>query len=134
MLNPCLFFKGNAEEVLEHYRAALGGDVTIARFEDTPACDEIPTVWRSKVAYGALNSPLGLIAAMDAPPGRQAQDGDNFSIAVQAGSETDTDAIWARLAAGGTVQMPLEKTFFAEKFGMLTDRFGVRWMIGYGQK
>jgi PhnB protein len=128
-LNPCLFFKGNAEEALEHYRAALGGEVDIIRFEGTPAADAARPEWNHKVLYGSLRSPVGVVACMDAPPGRGGDAGDNFSIAIQTDTVAQTDTIFSKLSAGGTIMMPLEKTFWSQKFGMFTDKFGVKWMV-----
>jgi PhnB protein len=131
-LNPCLYFTGNAEEALAHYRSALGGDVTIARYEDAPQLpDAAPPEWKNKVMYGSLQSALGIVACMDAPPGRAGKPGNNFSISVQTQTEAQADAAFAKLAEGGSVTMPPSKTFFAEKFAMVDDKFGVTWMIGY---
>ncbi|MGP6159375.1 MAG: VOC family protein [Vulcanimicrobiaceae bacterium] len=132
-LTPNLFFNGNAEEVLEHYRSALGGEVEIIRFEGSPAAENAPAGWERKVLYGTVRSPLGVVAAMDAPPSHATKTpGDNFSLSVQTESEAQADAVFAKLLAGGTQMMPLEKTFWAAKFGMLMDKFGIRWMVQYG--
>ena len=131
-LTPYLFFKGNSEEVLEHYRDAIGGKVEIVRFADTPVAGSMPPEWGNKVLHGTLNSPVGVVNIMDAPPGREGSPGDNFSIGIQADSETQAQSIFTKLSAGGTVMMPFEKTFWAEKFGMLTDKFGIKWMIQFG--
>jgi PhnB protein len=132
MLNPVLFFKGNAEEALEFYRNALGGEVHIVRYKETPSAQDVPTEWASKIVYGTLCGAHGQIALMDAPPGREGQPGDNFAIALEAESESQIDAIYAKLGDGGTIMMPLGQTFWARKFGMLDDKFGTRWMLSYG--
>lgn len=128
-LNPCLFFNGSAQEVLEHYRGALGGQVEITRFAGTPAADQVPPDWSGKVLYGVLRSPAGVVEVMDATKDRVGSAGDNFSITIQADSGADADRIFSKLAEGGKVKMPLEKTFWSPKFGMLEDKFGVTWMI-----
>ncbi len=131
-LNPCLYFTGDAEEALQHYAAALGGEITIARYEDAPPMPEAPEPeWKRKVMYGSVHSPLGVVACMDAPPGRAGKPGNNFSISVQTDSESQAEAIFAKLSEGGEVTMPLSPTFFAKKFGMVNDKFDVTWMIGY---
>ena len=114
-LRPNLMFAGNAETALTHYRAALGGDLEIIRFAGTPAAENVPAEWSAKVLYGAVHSPYGDVNVMDAPPGRGGSTGDNFAI--------------AELAADGTILMPFEPTFFARKFGMTNDKFGVKWMV-----
>lgn len=130
-LNPCLFFTGNAEEVLEFYRDALGGKIEIARYKDAPPEMGSSPDWADKVMYGTLISPFGVVAAMDAPKERAGQPGNNFGIAI--GAETDNTAAtaFAKLSDGGTVLMPYEKTFFAAKFGMVEDKYGVKWLISY---
>jgi PhnB protein len=131
-LTPYLFFNGNAEEVLEHYRSALGGELEVVRFEGSPVAEHVPSDWGGKVLYGALRSPLGVVSVMDTPPGRAVGNpGDNFSIGIQTESEAQADVVFAKLLAGGTVMMPLEKTFWAAKFGMLIDKFGIRWMVQF---
>jgi PhnB protein len=132
MLNPSLFFKGNAQDALEFYRDALGGDISIVRFQGTPAAQDVPQDYLGKVLYGSLQSPLGTLAAMDAPPGRGGDPGSNFAIAVEAESEAQVESIFSKLSAGGNVMMPTAQTFFAKRFGMCTDKFGIRWMISYG--
>jgi PhnB protein len=126
---PNLVFAGHAEEVLEHYRSALGGELTIVRFAGSPAAQYAPPGWGDKVLYGTLASPLGNIHAMDASPERAGQPGGNIGLSIATSTEAQTDAIFAALSAGGNVLMPLEKTFWSPKFGMFTDKFGTRWMI-----
>ena len=131
-INPCLYFTGDAEEALMHYKAALGGVVTIARYEEAPPMpDAPPPEWKNKIMYGSVVSPLGVVACMDAPPGRAGKPGNNFSISVQTESEPQAEAIFAKLAEGGQVTMPLTETFFAKKFGMVNDKFNVTWMVGW---
>ena len=66
---------------------------------------------------------------MDAAEDRAGRPGDNFSILIQVENEGQADGIFSRLIAGGKVMMPLEKTFWSKKFGMLTDKFGIKWMV-----
>ena len=131
-LNPVLFFNGNAEEVLEHYRSALGGEIQITRFAGTPAADGLPAEWQNNVLYGALCAPCGLISIMDAPPGRGGEAGGRFSLSIESDSETQAAQIFGKLADGGQIMMPFAKTFWAEKFGMVTDKYGIKWMVSYG--
>jgi PhnB protein len=128
-LRPALTFAGNAESALTYYCAALGGNPEIIRFAGTPAEEDVPPQWSSKVLYGALHSPYGDVSVMDAPPGREGAPGDNFAIAIDIDDEQKAADVFARLSADGAVLMPFEKTFFAQKFGMTTDKFGVRWMV-----
>jgi len=126
---PYLIFTGRAEDALEHYRAALGGDVEIARYNSAPDGSPVSSDWADKVMHGLLNSPLGNVGAMDAPPDRAGTPGDNFSIGIRTEDEAQAAAAFSKLADGGSVIMPFEKTFFAKKFGMCADKFGIKWMV-----
>jgi PhnB protein len=128
-LNPNLIFNGNAEEVLQHYRDALGGEVSIMRFAYSPAAESVAPGWANKVIYGTLRSSAGILNVMDAPADRGGAPGDNFVLGIEAENAAQVDEIFAKLSAGGTVTMPLDRTFWSPRFGMLTDRFGVKWMI-----
>jgi PhnB protein len=129
-LNPNLVFNGNAEEVLHHYKAALGGEIQIMRFRESPAAGEVPSDYADKVIYGTLVSPAGMVNAMDAPPSRGGgESGDNFILGVQTDDAAQTDAIFSKLAEGGSITMPLDKTFWSPRFGMCTDKFGIKWMV-----
>jgi PhnB protein len=128
-LRPNLNFAGNAADVLAHYHDALGGDLEIMRFAGSPAAGFVPPDWGDKVLYGRLRTPFGELDVMDAPPGRASEIGGNVAIAVDVDDEERAARVFAKLAEGGGVMMPFEETFFARKFGMTTDKFGVRWMI-----
>ncbi len=130
-LTPNLFFTGNAELALQFYRDALGGEIDIMRFKDAPPEMGATLEWGEKVMYGQLRSPYGVIAAMDAPPGRGGGEPNGFGINISADTEEAAASAFATLARGGNVTMPFEKTFFAEKFGMLDDKYGVTWMVSY---
>lgn len=130
-LNPNLFFTGNAEEALQFYREALGGEIEIARFKDAPPEVGSAPEWGEKVIYGQLTSPYGVIAAMDAPPGRGGGEPNGFGINIYADTEDAAASVFEKLSRNGSVTMPFDKTFFAEKFGMLDDKYGVTWMVTY---
>ena len=129
---PYLIFSGNSEAVLEHYRAALGGDVDIVRYAAAPGGSPVEPEWSEKVMHGSLRSPLGNVNVMDAPPDRAGTPGDNFAIGVRTEDEAQAAAAFTKLANGGTVIMPFEKTFFASKFGMCADKFGIKWLVQVG--
>jgi PhnB protein len=128
-LNGYVFFNGNAEEVLNFYREALGGDVEIMRFEGTPAAASAPADWGNKVLHGVLRSPAGQLMASDATTDRVKNPGDNFALSFSTEAEAEADKAFSKLSAGGTVTMPFEKTFWGAKFGMFTDKFGISWMV-----
>ena len=131
-LNPYLQFNGNAEQALQHYRAALGGNADIMRFDDFGVTEShVPADWKTKIMHSRLSTPLGTIMLCDAPPDFARKSGDNVRIAIHVDSDAQAESVFAKLSEDGEVTMPLGKTFFAEKFGMCTDKFGVGWMINY---
>jgi len=89
----------------------------------------LPTDWDDKILYARLNTPFGDLDIMDAPPGRESDPGGNVAIAVDLDDEERAARVFAKLAEDGNVLMPFEATFFARKFGMTSDKFGVRWLI-----
>ncbi len=128
-MRPNLNFAGNAADVLEHYQAALGGDLNVMRFGGSPAAEFVPPGWEDKILYGRLSTPFGEVDVMDAPPGRESAIGGNVAIAIDVDDEARAASIFEKLAEDGSVMMPFEETFFARKFGMTSDKFGVRWMV-----
>ncbi|HYK52290.1 MAG TPA: VOC family protein [Candidatus Eremiobacteraceae bacterium] len=128
-INPYIHFNGNAEEALNHYRDALGGDLQIMRFAGSPAESCAPDGWGDKVLHGALQTSVGLLLASDASTDQVRNPGDNIEVAVQVDSESDAERIFSKLGQDGNITMPLSETFFSPKFGMLVDKFGIKWLI-----
>jgi PhnB protein len=128
-MRPNLNFAGFAADVLAHYQAALGGQLEILRFAGSPAADDVPADWADKVLYGRLRTPFGEVDVMDAPPGRESAIGGNVAIALDIDDDERAAQVFGKLTEGGHVLMPFAETFFARKFGMATDKFGVRWMV-----
>ncbi|MBB5207767.1 VOC family protein [Chiayiivirga flava] len=128
-----LNFDGNTEEAMTFYAGALGARITaMMRFGDTPAAEHVPADAQDKVMHACLQ--LGddmILFACDSGcvPGQEFRSHEGFSIAISTPSIDETERVFAALSAGGTVTMPLEKTFWAERFGSLVDRFGVSWLI-----
>lgn len=131
-IQPYLFFNGRCEEAIEFYRRALGAEVTmLMRYKDSPEPPPpgmIPPGSENKVMHAAFR--VGEATAM-------ASDGqcngkpnfDGFSLSLTVPDAAAADRMFGALADGGQVQMPLAKTFFSPRFGMVADRFGVSWMI-----
>ena len=128
-LNTYLVFDGNCEAAFKFYAETLGGKISaMMPHEGTPAADHVPPDWRAKILHARLELDDQLLMGSDAPPGRfEASKG--YSVTVGVEKPAEAERVFAALAAGGTVQMPLGKTFFAERFGMLVDRFGIPWMV-----
>jgi PhnB protein len=128
-LNTYLTFGGTCREAMSFYAECLGVELEmIMPFAGTPAEAEVLPEWRDKIMHASLRyNGVALMASDGMGPGAVAHQG--FSISVQATSIDDAERLFAALGAGGTVTMPLEETFWAISFGVLTDRFGVSWMI-----
>ncbi len=131
-VQPYLFFDGRAEEAIEFYRKALGAEVTaLMRFKDSPEPHQpgmVPPGADNKVMHSSLRIGDATVMASDGRcQGKPAFQG--FSLSLTVASEAEAERLFATLGDGGQVQMPLAKTFFSPRFGMVADRFGVSWMI-----
>lgn len=128
-IQPYLFFESRCEEAIEFYRRTLGAEVTmLMRFKDSPEPAMNPPDAGDKVMHASLRIGDSTVMASD---GRcQGQPSfQGFSLSLTVSDEAEADRMFAGLAEGGQVQMPLAKTFFSPRFGMVADRFGVPWMI-----
>jgi PhnB protein len=131
-VQPYLFFDGRCEEAAEFYRAALGAEVKLlTRFKDGPqpqAPGMVPPGAENKVMHMQFRVGDTTVLASDGRcQGRAAFQG--FALSVTVPTEAEAERRFAALADGGQVQMPLAKTFFSPRFGMVADRFGVSWMV-----
>lgn len=127
-----LTFDGRCEEAVEFYRSALGAEVTmLMRFKDSPEpCQAgmVPPGAENKILHSSFRIGDTEVMASDGQcAGRTSFQG--FSLALSVPNEAEADRLFAALGDGGQVQMPLTKTFFSPRFGMVADRFGVSWMI-----
>ena len=128
-VQPYLNFDGRCDEALEFYQKAIGAKVNVVlRFKGAPDPSMITPGNENKVMHSAMQIGDTLVMASD---GRCTGKGQFSGIAltISADSEAEAEKIFNGLAEGGQVQMPLAKTFFSPKFGMLADKFGVGWMI-----
>ena len=141
-LNPYLNFKGNTEEAFNFYKSVFGGEFAmLMRFKEAPGqegCEEqnIAGNEPEKIMHIALPIGESVLMATDAV-GAMAEKlttGNNFSISINAQSKQEAERIFNGLSEGGNVTMPLADTFWGAYFGMLTDEFGVNWMINYDEK
>jgi PhnB protein len=131
-VQPYLFFGGRCQEAVEFYRNVLGAEVEmLMRFKDAPDQPPpgmIPEGWGDKVMHACLKIGDTLLMASDGCNTNEAGF-KGFSLSLTASNEAEADRKFAALADGGQVTMPLGKTFFSPRFGVLTDRFGVSWMV-----
>ena len=131
-VQPYLFFDGRCEEAVEFYRKALGAEVTmLMRFKDSPeppAPGMVPPGAGDKVMHLSFRIGETTVLASDGRcVGQPSFQG--FSLSLTVPDDAEAERLFAALGEGGQVQMPLTKTFFSPRFGMVADRFGVGWMI-----
>lgn len=137
-MNPYLNFMGNTEEAFNFYRSVFSGEfITLQRFKDTHEAEKLPANDQEKIMHIAL--PIGkdnILMGTDAleSMGHTLTVGNNFSISIDTESEEEATRLFNRLAEGGQVTMPLDKAFWGAYFGMLTDQFGIQWMVSYDYK
>ncbi|MFO0997551.1 MAG: VOC family protein [Alphaproteobacteria bacterium] len=131
-IQPYLFFNGRCEEAIEFYKAALGAEVVMMmRFKDSPEKpppDRVVPGSDNKVMHASVRVGGAEFMASDGMCGGTTNF-QGFALSLQAASEAEADRLFNALAKGGTIQMPLGKTFFSPRFGMVADKFGVLWMV-----
>jgi len=128
-MNVTLSFNGDCEEAFKFYEQHLGGQHgTIFRYGGSPLEHSVPADWSDKVMHGSVTVGGHTLMGGDFAPDRY-QEPKGFSLSLQIKSPADAERIFHELAKGGTVVVPLEKTFWAARFGMVVDRFGIPWLI-----
>ena len=131
-IEPYLFFNGRCEEAIEFYKKALGAEVLLLmRFKDSPEPPQpgmIPPGSENKIMHVSMRVGETTVMASDGRCTGQT-DFQGFSLSITAADDADAERKFGALAEGGQVQMPLAKTFWSPRFGMVADRFGVGWMV-----
>ena len=128
-LSPYLSFKGDCEAAFTFYAQCLGGRLgSVFRYGGSPMAGQAPADWADKVMHASVTIGGVVLMGGDVVPGRY-QEPKGFSLSLQLDNPSEAERIFHELAQGGSVIMPLEKTFWAELFGMVTDRFALTWMI-----
>ena len=128
-LNPHLHFNGDCESAFKFYEKCLGGKITFMMpHEGTPVADQVPGEWRKKILHASLKVGDHVLMGADTPPDHY-QKPQGFSVTLGMQDPAEAERVFHALAENGTVQMPLQETFWAARFGMLIDRFGIPWMI-----
>jgi PhnB protein len=124
-----LGFKGDCEEAFNYYAQLLGGTVVgFVRYRGSPMEDQAPREWGAKVMHGSVKVGDLLIVGSDPPPARFVAP-QGFELMLGMGDVAEAERLWAGLLEGATIVMPLQETFWALRFGVLVDRFGIRWSI-----
>lgn len=129
-LNAYLTFNGNCEEALTFYAKCLQGElINLQRFGGTPGCEGMPESHRDKIMHVQLRVGDQMLMASDNHPDYPYDGIKGCSIALNVDRPEEADRVFNALSQGGTVVMPLQETFWAQRFGMFNDRFGVPWMV-----
>jgi len=132
-IQPYLFFGGRCEEALNFYKTALGAEVQmLMRYSDCPDPmpeGRLPAGYESKVMHASFKVGSSVILASDGCGGEESQGFRAFSLSLALATEAETESAFNALASGGEVTMPLAKTFWSPRFGMLKDKFGMGWMV-----
>ena len=132
IIEPYLFFNGRCEEALDFYRKALGAEVQfVMRYKESPEPlppGRVPPGFENKIMHASFRVGQTTVMASDGCSADKAKF-EGFFLAVQVPEEADADRAFAALADRGKVEMPLAKTFWSPRFGMVVDRFGIGWMV-----
>jgi PhnB protein len=128
-INPYLMFNGNCETAFKFYEKVLRGKIeAMLPHEGTPAEGHVPAEWRKKIMHARLSFGDKVLMGSDSPPQFQ-EKMQGFSVSIGVSDAKEAERIFAGLSENATVKMPLQETFWAERFGMLVDQFGTPWMI-----
>jgi PhnB protein len=134
-MNPYLNFKNNCEEAFEHYRSVFGGDfLMLMRMGETDMGMPVPDSAKNLIMHIALPIGDNVLMGSDAPDDMCPEPmkfGNNFSVAISADSREEADRLYAALSEGGNQAVPMQVMFWGAYWGMLTDRFGINWMIDH---
>jgi PhnB protein len=128
-LNPYLSFDGQCHAALKFYERCLGGKVVyMMTYAQSPTAGEVPPGWGSKIYHATFSLGDQTLGAADAPPGSY-RSPQGFSLNLEIDAPAEADRVFAMLADNGIVQMAVQETFWARRFGVLTDQFGTPWII-----
>ena len=128
-LNPYLNFNGQCAAAFEFYARCLGGTIeAMMTHRGSPMEGQVAPEWLDKVMHARLIVDGDVIMGSDSPPG-YFQQPQGFSVTINLDDPSKAERVFDALAEGGEVRMPIQKTFWAERFGMLVDRYGIPWMV-----
>ena len=134
-LNPYIGFKDKAREAMEFYHTVFGGKLDMTTFKDGMGGMPVEPSDENKIMHSMLESDNGItFMASDAPSGMNAQSGSQINMSLSGDNETELRGYWDKLVEGGTITLPLEQAPWGDTFGMLTDKFGICWMVNVTSK
>jgi PhnB protein len=135
ILDSYLFFNGNCAQAVRFYERTFGGKLEMMMtYADSPDPEHCPPGSADRIMHARLVIDGRALMASDMPPGQAYQGMNGFSLSLIYPTADEAKRLFNALADGGTVTMPLQKTFWAEAYGMLTDKFGTPWMVGGGMQ
>ena len=133
-LNAYLTFDGQCEAAFKFYERCLGGKIdAMMPFGDTPAGEHVPPGYRDRIMHARLVVGDQVLMGSDSLPAHPYEGVKGCSVSINVTGADEAERLFAELSEGGTVQMPLQETFWAVRFGMFVDRFGVPWMVNCGR-
>lgn len=128
-LNPYLNFNGQCETAFKFYEQCLGGKIEATMtYGESPMAEQTPPQWRNKIMHASLVVGDKVLMGADSPPDRY-EEPKGLSVLLGIDDPAEAERVFHALAENGTVQMPIQETFWAARFGMVVDRFGIPWMI-----
>jgi PhnB protein len=128
-VNPYLEFNGQCEEAFKFYERCFGGKIEMMlRHADSPIAEQVPAEWRNSILHARLVIGDKVLLASDGPPEHYKQP-QGFSVSLGINDPVEAERIFHELAEKGKVRMPFQQTFWAFRFGMVVDRYGIPWMI-----
>ena len=128
-MNPYLTFNGQCEAAFRFYEKRLGAKIgSMISHAGTPSEAHVPAEWRNKIMHATLQFEDSVLMGADTPPDRY-EPPKGFSISISLEDPAEAERIFQALSEGGSVRMPIQQTFWAKRFGMLVDQFGIPWMI-----
>jgi PhnB protein len=133
-INIYLTFDGNCREAMKFYAKCLGGELQLMPFSEEMCGGKVPEDAKDKIMHARLTKGSMILMASDNPPGMPVRQGDNFSINLNCESQQEIEKLFEAIGEKGKTIMALQKTFWAESFGMLTDQFGINWMFNFEKK
>ncbi|WP_159566499.1 VOC family protein [Budvicia diplopodorum] len=131
-LQPYLFFDGNCEEALEFYQRSIGAKVTMMmRYKESPdkSSDPVPAEWQNKIMHANVVIGDSQFMASDGQCDYSHPGFHGFSLSLNIQDKAEAERLFNSLASGGKINMPFQRTFWSKGFGMLTDRYGIGWMV-----
>jgi len=131
-LNAYLFFDGTCADAMRFYERTLGGKLDLITHAQSPMADKTPPGSGDRIMHARLTIDSGTLMASDSMAGQPYAGMHGFSLALEYPTAADARRMFDALVQGGQVTMPMQKTFWAEAFGMLVDRFGTPWMVNGG--